>query len=241
MPDSLRGATDTISLNSLEDFKIEASKPDDVRWALRELYDVGKDEMSHAGMETLDVLETLNRLDPKVYQPSNGARYPESDLGRALRQVALLLRADVGLELAVLDKGGWDTHVAQGVSSGLLSSLLQDLGASLAAFHKDLGQVMSRVTVVIQTEFGRRVGENSGLGTDHGRASVLFLLGGGVHGGKVYAKWPGLEKEQLEDPGDLRVTTDYRTVLSEVLQKRLNSDPSRVFDNFKSTPLGTLG
>lgn len=240
MPDSLRGATDAIALNSLEDFRLESGADAETRKSLREMYALGGDEMSHAGMETLDVLEALNRINPRDYRPSNGATYPDSDLGRALRQVALLLRTDVGLELAVLDKGGWDTHVAQGVSTGLLSGLLQDLGASLAAFARDLGKEMSRVTVVVQTEFGRRVGENSGLGTDHGRASVMFLLGGGVKGGKVYGKWPGLEPHQLEEPGDLRVTTDYRTVLSEVLSKRLSSDPSRVFDNFRSPALGVL-
>lgn len=240
MPDSLRGATDAIAINGLEDFKLVADQEADMRRSLQEMYAVGKDEMSLAGVETLQVLETLNRLDPKNYKPANGAAYPKSDLGRALEQVALLLRADVGLEVAVLDKGGWDTHVAQGVSTGLLSGLLQDLGASLAAFHRDLGAEMSRVTVVVQTEFGRRLAENSGLGTDHGRASVMFLLGGGVRGGKVYADWPGLEPHQLEKPGDLRVTTDYRQVLAEVLQSRLQSDPSHVFAGFASKPVGIL-
>jgi uncharacterized protein (DUF1501 family) len=237
-PDSLRGATDSISINGLEDFKLDTDDDADMRRALKEMYSVGKDEMSLAGSETLQVLETLNRLDPKDYRPSNGAKYPTSDLGRALQQVALLIRAEVGLEVAVLDKGGWDTHVAQGVATGLLSGLLQDLGESLAAFSGDLGVEMDHVTVVVQTEFGRRVGENSGLGTDHGRASVMFLLGGGVKGAKVYGQWPGLEEAQLEPPGDLRVTTDYRHVLSDVLSYRLHSDPGKVFSGFAPASTG---
>jgi uncharacterized protein (DUF1501 family) len=240
MPDSLRGATDAIAVNGLEDFKLNGEDEAQMREALRDMYSGGKDAMSLAGNETLEVLDTLNRLDPKSYRPSNGAKYPVSDLGKALEQVALLIRADVGLEVAVLDKGGWDTHVAQGVATGLLSGQLQDLGASLAAFAGDLGVDMSRVTVVVQTEFGRRLQENSGLGTDHGRGSVMFVLGGGVKGGKVYTQWPGLEDHQLEPPGDLRVTTDYRQVLSEVLAQRLASDPRQVFANYSASPSGVF-
>ncbi|MFI5384915.1 MAG: DUF1501 domain-containing protein [Fimbriimonadales bacterium] len=238
MPDSLRGATDAIAINGLDDFKLITDDEPEMRAALKDLYGSGKDAMSQAGNETLQVLETLNRLDPKSYKPSNGSAYPKSDLGRALEQVALLIRAEVGLEVAVLDRGGWDTHVAQGVATGLLSGNLLDLGSSLAAFARDLGVEMSRVTVVVQTEFGRRLLENSGLGTDHGRASVMFVLGGGVRGGKVYTKWPGLEEPQLEPPGDLRVTTDYRQVLSDVLVRSFGSDPKNVFANFSPTPVG---
>jgi uncharacterized protein (DUF1501 family) len=223
MPDSLRGATSAIAINGLDEFRLISDEEAAMTAVLKELYGSGKDAMSLAGAETLQVLDSLNQLDPKSYRPSNGAAYPKSDLGRALEQVALLIRADVGLEVAVLDRGGWDTHVAQGVSAGLLSNNLQDLGSSLAAFTRDLGTEMSRVTVVVQTEFGRRLQENTGLGTDHGRASVMFLLGGGVRGGKVYTRWPGLEDHQLEPPGDLRVTTDYREVLSAVLTHSFGS------------------
>jgi uncharacterized protein (DUF1501 family) len=138
-----------------------------------------------------------------------------------LRQVACLIRARVGLEVAFLDRGGWDTHVGQGGVTGWLAIQLQDIGDSLAAFAKDLGSDgLRRVTVVVMTEFGRRVQENSGLGTDHGRASAMFVLGGGIHGGKVYARWPGLEPHQLEEGIDLKVTTDYRDVLAEIVAKR---------------------
>jgi len=238
MPDSLRGATDAIAINGLDDYRLTADDESAVRAALRDLYGDGKDAMSQAGSETLLVLDTLSRLDPKSYRPSNGAKYPKSDLGQALEQVALLIRADVGLEVAVLDKGGWDTHVAQGVSTGLLSANLMDLASSLAAFAQDLGPEMSRITLVAQTEFGRRLHENSGLGTDHGRASFMFVLGGGVKGGKVYAKWPGLEDAQLEPPGDLRVTTDYRQVFADVLLHSFASKTQDVFESFSPSPTG---
>ncbi len=225
MPDSLRGSN-AITLNDLREFRIDTAESASFASSLRELYGSGKDAMAQAGIETLGVLDTMNRLDPATYKPMNGVSYPTSDLGRALQQVALLIRAQVGLEVAVLDKGGWDTHVAQG---GLLPMLLEDLSASLTAFARDLGHEMRRVTVVVQTEFGRRVAENSGAGTDHGRASCMFVLGGNVRGGKVYGDWPGLEPVQLEGPGDLRVTTDYRSVLSQVLASRTSCDPDRVF------------
>lgn len=240
MPDSLRGATDALAMESLADFRLDADA--DINVALRTLYKKGNDTLTEAGRETLHVLDTLNRLDPKSYKPSHGAVYPKSDLGSALEQVAFLNRAEVGLEIAALDKGGWDTHVAQGVSTGLLSGQLDDLGKSLAAFARDLGPEMANVTVVVQTEFGRRAGENSGLGTDHGRASMMFLMGGGVKGGKVYSKWPGLEAHQLEEPGDLKVTADYRDVLAEVLTKRTaGSDVAAVFPGLEHQAVGCIG
>ena len=190
---------------------------------------------TEAGHATIEVLQTLRRLDPKAYKPD--AVYPTSDLANALKQVAFLIKAGVGLEVAALDRGGWDTHVAQ---AQWLALNLDDLGKSLAAFFKDLGHETSRVTVVVQTEFGRRAAENSGLGTDHGRASVMFVGGGPIKGGKVYADWPGLEDRQLEAPGDLRVTTDYRRPLSEILAYHGNPDAASVFPGFEGNPVGIL-
>jgi len=243
LPDSLRGASNTLALESLTDFKLET--PDDKQRhyekALLDLYKPGKDEVAHAGQETLAVLDTLRRIDPAQYKPSNGAAYPDTDLGRGMRQTACLIRADLGLEVAALDRGGWDTHFAQGSTIGILSLSLDDLGRSLAAFSKDLGAEMSRVTVVVMTEFGRRVAENAGLGTDHGRASFMLLMGGGTKGGQVHAKWPGLEEHQLDETGDLRVTTDYRDVLGEVLAKRMRNDRlSTVFAGYEPRPVGLI-
>ena len=243
MPDSLRGASNTVALDSLEDFKLEAGSGDRARLqkSLSALYEKGEDEVMHAGMETLAVLDALQKLDPKQYKPSHGATYPDTDLGRGMRQTACLIRANLGLEVAALDRGGWDTHFAQGSTVGILSLSLDDVAQSIGAFEKDLGTEMSRVTVVVMTEFGRRVAENAGLGTDHGRASFMFVLGGGTKGGKVYTKWPGLEPHQLDETGDLRVTTDYRDVLTEVLAKRMrNDDFASVFAGYKPQPLGIV-
>lgn len=253
MPDSLRGATDATALNSLADFRlslpttIDAKQPsgnkenrtEAMHHTLSQLYEGGQDAVAHAGRETLAVLETLNKLDPTHYRPANGAVYPNSELGTGLRQVACLLKGHVGLEIACLDHRGpylWDTHVAQ---NNILPAQLEDIGKSLAAFAGDMGKEMKGVTVVGMTEFGRRLQENTGLGTDHGRASVMMLMGQGIIGGKVLARWPGLEDHQLEGPGDLRVTMDYRDVLAEVLTRRVNADYSHngrlaaVFPNYQ--------
>jgi uncharacterized protein (DUF1501 family) len=158
-------------------------------------------------------------MDPGHYRPEHGAIYPESDLGAGLRQTACLIKARVGLEVASLDHRGpylWDTHVAQ---PSVLPAQGADLAQALAAFAQDIGSDgLKDVTVVAMTEFGRRVQENSGLGTDHGHGSVLFALGGRIRGGKVYGEWPGLGPDQLTPPGDLRITSDYRQVLSEILR-----------------------
>ncbi|MBX3118193.1 MAG: DUF1501 domain-containing protein [Fimbriimonadaceae bacterium] len=243
MPDSLRGATSAIALTSLEEFRLatDRARAEAFGSSLKRMYDVDNDAVTQAGKETLDVLETLNRLDLKSYKSSGGAAYPTSDLGNGLKQVAMLLKAEVGLEVAALDKGGWDTHVAQGASSGWMTLLLDDLAKSVRAFVDDMGPTMNRVTVVVMTEFGRRVEENAGYGTDHGRGSAMFVFGGNVDGGKVHVDWPSLATDKLEGPGDLRVTTDYRSVLSELLAKRMaTSDSSGIFPGFTPNPVGVF-
>jgi uncharacterized protein (DUF1501 family) len=245
MPDSLRGATDATALTSLNEFRLVLpsgggpEKEAILRAALESLYREGKDAVSYAGRETLAVLQTLNRINPDNYRPAGGAIYPDSELGKGMRQVACLIKGKVGLEVACLERGGWDTHVAQGSSGGWLASNLDDVSRSLAAFAADMGAQMSRISVVVMTEFGRRLVENGGLGTDHGRASVMWLLGGGIAGGKVYARWPTLAKDQLEEGLDLQVTTDYRDVLAEIVTRRLlNSRAAAIFPNYTPKPLG---
>ncbi|HEY0074618.1 MAG TPA: DUF1501 domain-containing protein [Abditibacteriaceae bacterium] len=245
MPESLRGATQATALNSLDEFRLilpdgdkDLQKAARARQILSSLYD-GSDAVSHAGRETLAVLESLRRLDPKNYKPSGGAQYPDSTFGRGLRQVACLIKGDIGLEAACLDHSGpflWDTHVAQ---NNLLPAQANDLAQGIAAFARDLDSELNRVTIVAMTEFGRRVAENSGLGTDHGRAGVMFLLGGGIKGGQVYGRWPGLGKDDLEAPGDLRVTADYRDVLGEIVAKRLKNDKAEaIFPGHKARFMG---
>lgn len=242
MPDSLLGATGALSLPDVEDYRLHADDNRRDKWMrdLQTLYG-GDDALSHSGADTLRVIKRLSELKTESFRPATGAAYPDTPVGEAMRQVALLLKAEVGLEVACVDFGGWDTHVTQGATTGWQPGLFNELANSISAFHTDLGDRMKRVTVVVMTEFGRRVHENAGLGTDHGRASFMMLLGGGVRGGQVAGVWPGLAKEKLEGTGDLRVTTDYRSVLSEVLLKRTRlASTEDVFPSFQSRPLGLL-
>jgi len=237
-PTALVGAQQALTLGSLDEFRLQA--PSSARTVLADLYGRGTDQAAVAGRATLEVLDAVERVDVRAYRAQNGAAYPDSELGAGLRQVACLVRADVGLEVACLDKGGWDTHFAQGTATvGLLPSLLSDLGASLAAFARDLGPEMGRVTVVVMSEFGRRLAENASLGTDHGHGGAMFLLGGGVRGGTVHARWPGLDHPI--GPGDLDVTTDYRDVLAEILSMRMGlARAGAIFPNHTPVSVGLV-
>ena len=230
VPRSLLGAIPATALRSIADFHLggDARAVAQMQALLAALY-TDADPLSNVSRETLEVLRTLERLDPARYN----ARYPQSDLGLGLRQVALLVKAEVGLEVACLDVGGWDTHIAQGGSAGLMAKLLRDLGDGLAAFYADMREQIRQIAVITLSEFGRRAHENGGLGTDHGHGGVMMLMGGGVVGGRVHGAWPGLADGQLIGPGDLAVTTDYRDVLGEIVQKRLRNDKlSEVFPNY---------
>jgi uncharacterized protein (DUF1501 family) len=153
----------------------------------------------------------------------------------------MLIKAEVGLEVSAIDVGGWDTHFAQGASTGLMANLMQDLADGLAAFHADMNEHMKNLTVVTMSEFGRRASENGSLGTDHGHGSMMMVLGGNVDGGKVHGEWPGMRDGQLMGPGDLAVTTDYRDVLSEVLVKRLNNPATAaIFPDYQPQALDIL-
>jgi len=258
MPESLRGATKATALLSLADYRLAAfdlqhhpdnrvPKPSVARTealtdTLKSLYAGNtKDVLQTAGKEALKAMDAVKRLDPANYRPAPGAIYPKAELGVGLRQAACMIKGHVGLEVACLDLGGWDTHITQGRESGIQAGRLAELGGSLGAFAADLGPLMQRVTVVVMTEFGRRAYENTSLGTDHGRASCMLLLGGGVNGGRVYTRWPGLSEESLEDHGDLKVTFDYRDALAEVLNKRLrNTQLADVFPEYKPQMHGLL-
>jgi uncharacterized protein (DUF1501 family) len=238
MPDSLGGALGALSVESMAQFKLTTEDEAAIR-VLEKMYGQGSDAIHQAGRDTLRVLEALRKVDPAEYKPDGGATYPDTGFAKALREVAFLIKQDLGLEVAALDMGGWDTHVAQGGAQGWQAGLLGEVSGALGAFAKDMGAEMGRITVVVQTEFGRRAAENSGFGTDHGRGSVMTVLGAGVKGGQVHGRWPGLGKDDLEGPGDLRVTTDYRDVLSEVLAARLKNDRlDRVFPGHSRTSVG---
>jgi uncharacterized protein (DUF1501 family) len=161
-------------------------------------------------------------------------------LGEALRQIAQLIKANVGLEVAFADMQGWDTHVGQGAERGQLALRFRDFGAALAAFSQDLGDKMADVVVLTMSEFGRTVAENGNRGTDHGHATAMLVLGGGVRGGRVYGRWPGLGHHQLFEGRDLAVTTDFRTLFSEVATRHLGVSAAPIFPGFRLTqpPLG---
>lgn len=242
LPRALYGPVPATALRSIADFHLGGTLPTASTFprALAELY-AGDEHLAATAQSTLEIVAQLERLDPLSHHPGNEAAYPQSDLGMALRQTALLIKADLGLEVACIDVDGWDTHIAQGGSEGLMAGLLSDLGAALAAFHGELSQQLHRVTLVVMSEFGRRVEENGGFGTDHGHGGAMLVLGGAIAGGRVWGTWPGLEPEQLIGPGDLAVTTDYRTVLTELLQRRLACpNVGSVFPNFTAEPLGIV-
>ena len=236
---SLRGRLDTLALTSPDDFKLDddPGARERLHTALAQLYQ-GDSWLHRAGQETVRALRTISGMGLGQYKPGGGATYPDSELGHGFATVAQLLRAGLGLRVATVDYGGWDTHEYQGDGGeGHLAELLQDLGATLAAFWSDLSAasgLAGRVTVIAMSEFGRRLQQNASGGTDHGHGSLMLLLGGGVRGGQIYGRWPGLAEEALYDRADLAVTTDYRQVLSEVLRgPGGNPNVRAVFPGFK--------
>jgi len=176
-----------------------------------------------AGGEMFEAVKILRAANPRQYAPRNGAEYPTTQFGQRLKQIAQLIKADVGLEVAFADVGGWDTHVNQGAATGQLAFRLDDFARAVAALVTDLGDRMADVTVLTMSEFGRTVRQNGSGGTDHGHASALFVIGGDVKGKKVYGRWPGLEPERLYEGRDLALTTDFRSVFSEVAAKHLGA------------------
>jgi uncharacterized protein (DUF1501 family) len=221
---SLSGSVPVSALRSITDFHLGSDQRalQQMRTALSTVY-----EDDALGQDTLSIMDTLETLNPDTYR-SPHATYPDTEFGLALKQTAMLIKAEVGLEVSAIDVGGWDTHFAQGSVNGQMPNLMQDLADGLAAFHADMQDHVKNLTVVTMSEFGRRASENGSLGTDHGHGSMMMVMGGNVYGGQVHGKWPGLGEGQLVGPGDLAVTTDYRDVLSEILTKRLNNPNSEV-------------
>ncbi len=225
MPDSLRGASGAIAAARAADLAL----PDDAEFVagLAARYGAGSSETHALGRRSLEAAARLKGLaDGERGAGGGSGAYPDTALGAGLREVAALLRAGVGLEIACLDHELWDTHVAQGGEAGWQASLIGGLASALAAFAGDLGPRLGKTTVLVMTEFGRRVQENAGLGTDHGRAGLLMVLGGGVRGGRTHGAWPGLEASALDEVGDLPPANDYRGVLAGVLTSGLGFEGS---------------
>lgn len=238
VPECLRGAPAATVLQSLEDFSLGEKRQRLVK-ALSSLYSAESDFLSAAGRDTIEALERVEQLRCAPYHPDNGADYGKDEFSRGLRQISRLIKARIGLQAASVDLGGWDSHFSQSL---IMDPLIVRLARGLAAFHRDLGKEMQRTTVVVMTEFGRRVEENSAFGTDHGRGSVMFVMGGGIKGGRVLGNWPGLSREVLEGPGDLPVTTNYRDVLAPLLERHGASGKlEQVFPDFSFSPLDLYG
>ena len=192
------------------------------RRGFESLYAEGVQDLLHGtGRETFEAVKLLKSAGASRLTPANGADYPRGRFGEALRQIAQLVRADVGLQIAFAEVEGWDTHVGQGAEQGQLSNRLREFGAALAAFSQDLGDRMADVVVLTMSEFGRTVAENGNRGTDHGHATAMLALGGAVRGGRVYGRWPGLAPEQRFEGRDLSVTTDFRTLFHEIATRHL--------------------
>ena len=240
-PRILEGPSATVAMNGLDEFSVRATGSSAER--LEALYRTGSADLVHGtGAEMFDAVKMLRAANPQKYQPQNNAEYPRSQFGTRLLQIAQLIKANVGLEIAFADVGGWDTHVNQGSSTGQLAQRLDDFSRSIAALVTDLGDKMDDVVILTMSEFGRMAKENGNRGTDHGHAGALFVIGGHVKGGKVHGKWPGLEQEQLYEGRDLALTTDFRSVFAEVVQDHLGARAlDRIFPGFAASPRDFLG
>jgi uncharacterized protein (DUF1501 family) len=246
VPRTLAGKVPAIAINNVNDFAVGGSgkgpQGSAVATAFEAMYDQSSDTMLHGtGQETFEAVKMLKATDPAHYQPAAGANYPNAPFGNAMKQIAQLMKANLGVEAAFADIGGWDTHQNQGAANGQLANRLTEFSSSIAAFWRDMGDDAENVVLVTMSEFGRTARQNGTGGTDHGHANVMFVLGGPVKGGKVYGRWPGLAEGQLNDGRDLAVTTDFRTVLGEAAYKTLNArSMEQVFPGAPISPAGFI-
>lgn len=242
LPRALQGRAPAVAMQQLSQFGLHTARPG-LSASFESQYAEAADRLLHnVGREAFDAMKALDAADPGRYAPDHGANYPTSPFGRALAQVAQLLKADVGLEVAFTEVGGWDTHVNQGGAQGPLAARLSDFGQGLAAFSTDLGDRLADVVVLTMSEFGRAVAENGSRGTDHGHGNAMFVFGGGVKGGRIYGRWPGLAGHERYDGRDLAVTTDFRNVFAEVVVRHLGlPDAHAVFPGFSVDPGRFLG
>jgi uncharacterized protein (DUF1501 family) len=241
LPRILAGTAPTLAIDDLQAFGLRAPQPaarDRLTRAFEELYaGAATGLLSTSSREAFEAVQMLKRVDPGQYRPANDADYPRGKLGKALLEIAQLIKADVGLQVAFADVTGWDTHVNQGASEGQLAGRLGELGQALAAFTRDLGERMRDVVVLTMSEFGRTVRENGNSGTDHGHATAMLVLGGPVNGGRVLGKWPGLDPAQRFEGRDVAVTTDFRDLFAELLARHLGArDLSAIFPGFTADP-----
>jgi uncharacterized protein (DUF1501 family) len=240
MPRILSGSEPAVAMNNINDFSVggRGPRPSPVASAFEAMYDHSSDTVLHGtGEETFEALKMLKSADPGKYTPAPGASYPKGRFGDGLRQLAQLIKANLGVQVAFADIGGWDHHVNEGAAEGQLANVLTDFSQSLAAFWTDLGNLGEDTVVVTMSEFGRTARENGNRGTDHGHANVMFVLGGPVRGGRVYGHWPGLDQSQLYEGRDLALTTDFRQVVGEAVARHLgNKNLASVFPSYDNQP-----
>ncbi|MBD0373443.1 MAG: DUF1501 domain-containing protein [Pyrinomonadaceae bacterium] len=247
LPRTLQGRANALAISNLADFTIRAGAySQSVQGGFESIYDKSvRDVLGGTGRETFEAVNYLKKVNPAQYKPENGAQYPRSPYGNSLLQIAQLIKAGVGLEVAFTDVGGWDTHVNQGNARGQLAFRLTDFAAGIAALVTDLGKRMDDVVILTMSEFGRTARENGNRGTDHGHANAMFVIGNQVRGGRVYGEWPGLKSDKLYEGRDLALTTDFRDVFGEIASKHLgNANMQTVFPGYGLSPSkfrGVLG
>jgi uncharacterized protein (DUF1501 family) len=237
LPRVMQGKASAIAMNNINDFTIRAvgETGQAVQGGFEAMYaQTVNDTLRGAGKETFEAMKMLKRVNPSQYKPSPDAFYPRGAFGDRMRQIAQLIKSDIGMEVAFTDISGWDTHANQGSSQGQLALRLTELAQGLSALYADLQERADDVVILTMTEFGRTARENGNRGTDHGHASVIFALGGPIKGGKVYGKWPGLKSHQLYEGRDLAVTTDFRDVFAELAKNHLGAtDLNAIFPGYQ--------
>jgi len=223
MPRALQGSAPALAIGSTEDFTVADMS---ARTSFEELYAAAQQDKSLRGTagDAFDAMRTLAKRTAGAYRPANDAAYPRSPFGQAMQEIARLAKSDVGLEIAFAESTNWDHHVNEGAATGLIANRLDDFSRGIAALAADLGDRMADTIILTMSEFGRAVSENGSRGTDHGHGNAMLVIGGGVKGGKVYGKWPGLAINDRFEGRDLAVTTDFRDVFGEVISKHLNAD-----------------
>jgi uncharacterized protein (DUF1501 family) len=238
IPRILSGVEPAIAMNNINDFSVGGRnpKPSPAATAFEAMYNHSLDTVLHGtGEETFDAVKMLKSADPSKYTPAPGADYAKGRFGDSLRQLAQLIKANLGVQVAFADIGGWDHHVNEGSVDGQIANVLRDFSQSLAAFWTDLGDLGEDTVVVTMSEFGRTTRENGNRGTDHGHANVMFVLGGPVKGGRVYGRWPGLDQSQLYEGRDLALTTDFRQVIGEAVARHMgNKNLKEVFPGYEN-------
>lgn len=241
LPRTLAGSAPAVAMGNIREFAVGGRGPaaNMASNSFEAMYEQSVDTVLHGtGNETFEAVKMLRSADPDKYTPAPGANYPRGRFGDSLRQVAQLVKANLGVEVAFADIGGWDHHVNEGSVQGQIANITREFSQAIAALWTDLGDMAGDTVIVTMSEFGRTVRENGNRGTDHGHANVMFVLGGPVKGGRVYGRWPGLQQEHLYEGRDLAVTTDFRQVLGEAVYRHVgNKDLEKVFPGFdKSSP-----